>query len=120
MASADRNVSGVTVCWMATPDAIHAAGEHGDELLIGHESLYYPYDVINSPNPPAGWEGWQVNRQRRELLTEHDLTFLRVHGSLDEICIFDDFVARLGLAGAGLHRWAGQGLRDRAMHGGRA
>jgi len=95
--SDDRPVSGVTVCWMATPDAIRAAGERGGELLIGHESLYYPYDVINSPNPPAGWEGWQINRQRRELLTEHDLTFLRLHGSLDEICIFDDFVARLGL-----------------------
>ena len=97
---ADRNVSGVTVCWMATPEAIRATVpcSGGDELLIGHESLYYPYDVINSPNPPSGWEDWQVNRQRRELLTEHDLTFLRVHGSLDEICIFDDFVARLGLA----------------------
>jgi putative NIF3 family GTP cyclohydrolase 1 type 2 len=93
-----RPVTAVTVCWMASPEAIHAAGAHGDELLIGHESLYYPYNVIHSPNPPAGWEGWQVNRQRRELLTEYGLTFLRLHGSLDEICIFDDFVARLGLA----------------------
>ena len=96
--SADRTISGVTVCWMATPEAIRATGSRGHDLLVGHESLYYPYDVINSPNPPASWEGWPVNRQRRELLTQHDLTFLRVHGSLDEICIFDDFVARLGLA----------------------
>jgi putative NIF3 family GTP cyclohydrolase 1 type 2 len=100
---AERIVTGTTVCWMATPDAIRAAGTpgtgaRGGELLIGHESLYSPSDVIHSPAPPAGWEGWQVNRQRRELLTEHDLTFLRVHGSLDEICIFDDFVTRLGLA----------------------
>lgn len=95
---ADRPITGATVCWMASPDAIRAAGEHRDELLIGHESLYYPYDVIHSANPPAGWEGWPVNRQRRELLAEYDLTFLRAHGSLDEICIFDDFVARLGLA----------------------
>ena len=99
---ADRTITGVTVCWMASPEAIRAAGAPGvgmcgDELLIGHESLYYPYDVIHSPNPPANWEAWQVNRQRRELLAEHDLTFLRAHGSLDEISIFDDFVARLGL-----------------------
>jgi putative NIF3 family GTP cyclohydrolase 1 type 2 len=94
---ADRTASGVTICWMATPDAIRAAGAHGDELLIGHESLYYPYDVINSPNPPAGWERWRVNRQRREGLARYNLTFLRLHGSLDEICIFDDFVARVGL-----------------------
>jgi len=93
----DRPVAGLTVCWMASPEAIRAAGAHGDELLIGHESLYYPYDVIHSPNPPAGWADWQVNRQRRDLLGEYDLTFLRAHGSLDEITIFDDFVARLGL-----------------------
>lgn len=97
---ADRPITGVTLCWMATPDAIRAAGERGHELLIGHESLYYPYDVIHSPSPPAGWETWQVNRQRRELLMRYALTFLRVHGSLDEITIFDDFAARLGLGEA--------------------
>ena len=97
---ADRPITGVTLCWMASPDAIRAAGARGHELLIGHESLYYPYDVINSPNPPPGWEAWQVNRQRRELLNRFDLTFLRVHGSLDEICIFDCFVDRLGLGAA--------------------
>jgi putative NIF3 family GTP cyclohydrolase 1 type 2 len=97
---ADRPVTGVTLCWMATPDAIHAAGERGDELLIGHESLYYPYDVINNPNPPARWEAWQVNRQRRELLNRFGLTFLRVHGSLDEISVLDCFVDRLGLGAA--------------------
>jgi len=99
---ADRPITGVTVCWMASPEAIRAAGTPvtgapATGLLIGHESLYYPYDVIHNPNPPAGWEGWQVNRQRRDLLTEFDLTFLRAHGSLDEICIFEDFGARLGL-----------------------
>jgi len=30
-------------------------------------------------------------------LEEHDLTLVRIHGSLDEICIYDDFVALLGL-----------------------
>ena len=93
----ERAIGGATLCWMATPDAIRYAGELGHELLIGHESLYYPYDVINSPKPPPGWEAWQVNRQRRELLSQHDLTFLRLHGSLDEICILDDFAARLEL-----------------------
>ena len=34
----DRQINGVTVCWMASPDAIRAGGEVGHELLIGHES----------------------------------------------------------------------------------
>jgi putative NIF3 family GTP cyclohydrolase 1 type 2 len=95
--SADRQVTGVTVCWMANPAAAAAAGQRGHELLIGHESLYFPYDVVNSADPPAGWEDWPTNRQRRQALERHGLTFLRLHGSLDEICIFDDFVSLLGL-----------------------
>ena len=46
---------------------------------------------------PAGWENWPINQQRRELLTRYDLTSLRVHGSADEICIFDEFVGLLEL-----------------------
>jgi putative NIF3 family GTP cyclohydrolase 1 type 2 len=94
---ADRTVTGVTVCWMATPEAIRTCGEHGHELLIGHESLYYPYNAPNASNPPDGWEHWPVNRQRRELLTHYDLTFLRIHGSADEIVIFDAFAEMLEL-----------------------
>jgi putative NIF3 family GTP cyclohydrolase 1 type 2 len=94
---AERDVTGVTVCWMATPDAIRAAGEAGHELLIGHESLFFPYDVVNAESSPSGWEEWQVNAQRSRLLAETSLTHLRLHGSVDEICIFDDFAEILGL-----------------------
>jgi len=99
----DSVISGVTVAWMATPDALRFAAEKRHELFIGHESLYYPYDVINAKNPPAGWQGWKVNRQRRELLDAGGLTFLRAHGSLDDICIFDDFAALFDL-GAPVHQ----------------
>jgi putative NIF3 family GTP cyclohydrolase 1 type 2 len=94
---ADRAVSAVTICWMATPSALQAAGESQSDLLVGHESLYYPYDVINSPDPPPDWRDWETNRQRTALLDRYGLTFLRLHGSLDEICIFDDFAALLDL-----------------------
>jgi putative NIF3 family GTP cyclohydrolase 1 type 2 len=92
----EREVSGATVCWMATPEAIHAAGTKGHDLLIGHESLYYPYDAPDADRLPADWESWPTNRQRRELLSAYDLTFLRLHGSADEVCIFDDFARVLG------------------------
>ncbi|MCK4982068.1 MAG: Nif3-like dinuclear metal center hexameric protein [Victivallaceae bacterium] len=95
-----NTVNGVTVCWMATPQAIRFAGKAGYNLLICHESLYYPYDVINSRNKPDGWENWQVNRQRKELLEKYDLSCLRVHGSADEISILDTFAEDLGLGKA--------------------
>ena len=74
---------------MASPDAIRAAGAAGHDLLIGHESLYFPYDVIVADNPPPGWREWQINRQRFDLLEKYQLSFLRLHGSVDKISIFD-------------------------------
>jgi len=98
--SPEREVAGVTVCWMGTADAIAYAGEHGDDLLIVHESLYYPYDVSLDPQSSPGWEVWPVNRGRMGGLERHGLTVLRLHGTLDEICVFDDFAQMLELGTA--------------------
>ncbi len=95
--SAANEVRRILVTWMATTDALSHAGRVGCELVLAHESLYYPYDAaVRSDNPP-GWKDWPTNRRRRELLNRYHLTLLRAHGSLDEICIFDDFAALLGL-----------------------
>jgi len=93
----DLPVTGATVCWMATPNAINAAGKKKNQLLITHESLYYPYNVLQSDSPPAGWKKWQVNRNRRELLDKYGLSCMRIHGSADDICILDDFAVLLEL-----------------------
>lgn len=95
--SADDDVRCALVCWMATREALARAGEIGADLVIGHESLYYPYNAVNRSDLQDGWQDWQINRVRRELLEANGLTFARLHGSLDEMCVFDDFVARLGL-----------------------
>jgi putative NIF3 family GTP cyclohydrolase 1 type 2 len=95
--SAQREVQRVLVAWMATAEALEYAGGQGFDLFLGHESLYYPYDAAVRQDNPIGWEHWQTNRQRRDRLERYDLTFLRVHGSLDEICIFDDFASLLKL-----------------------
>lgn len=95
--AAGVQVSSATVAWMASPDAIAAAGQSGDQVLICHESLYYPYDVLIAKQSPPDWKAWKVNRQRRELLEKNGLTCLRIHGSADEICIFDTFAELLGL-----------------------
>lgn len=90
-------VSGVTVAWMASPDAIEAAGRRGDQVLMCHESLYYPYNAAHAPPADLGWRDWKVNRQRREALERFGLTCIRIHASADEISIFDAFTGRLGL-----------------------
>lgn len=98
--SVDADVRTVLTCWMPTEGALNRAGQLGADLVIGHESLYYPYDAaVRDVNPP-GWEDWPVNRQRRDLLDRYGLTFLRLHGVLDQICVFDDFRRQLGLPGA--------------------
>ena len=95
--SVEREVQRVLVTWMATADALTRAGEMGCDLVLAHESLYYPYDAVVRQDNPLGWENWRTNRQRREILKRHNLTLLRAHGSLDEICILDEFASLLGL-----------------------
>jgi len=95
--SAGTEVRRLVVCWMAAVEAIEHAGRIGAEFLIGHESLYYPYNAVNRPDAPPGWQDWPVNRARREALERHGLTFARMHGSVDELCIFDVFAEKLGL-----------------------
>jgi putative NIF3 family GTP cyclohydrolase 1 type 2 len=98
--NADRLVRGATVAWMASPDAIRAAGAARHDLLIGHESLYYPYDAVIAENPPMGWREWKVNRHRYDLLERYQLSFVRLHGCVDKICIFDKFAEQLDLGQA--------------------
>jgi len=92
-----RPLRGVLVCWMATREALEAAAREGCDLVLTHESLYYPYNAAVSSENPPGWEDWPTNRLRRGLLESHGMTLLRVHGSADEATIYDDFASLLGL-----------------------
>ena len=95
--NSDRAVKQVLFCWMPTVGAIHMAGKLGCELILGHESLYFPYDAsVRSDNPP-GWENWQINRQRRELLEKYNLVYLRGHGSLDDTGVTASFATLLDM-----------------------
>ncbi len=96
--SPDLETKNVLVCWMPTLNALERAKEHKADLVLGHESLYFPYNAVIRNDNPAGWETWPVNRRRREMFEENGLSFLRVHGSLDQICILDDFRKQLQLS----------------------
>ena len=93
----ERDVTGATVAWMATPDAIRAAGGPATNCSSAtRASFTRMMSSMLTVLRPAG-KIWQVNAQRSRLLTEYGLTHLRLHGSVDETCIFDDFAALLGL-----------------------
>jgi putative NIF3 family GTP cyclohydrolase 1 type 2 len=104
--SAEAKVRGVTVCWKAVPKAIAEAGLRGDDLLIGHESLYYPYYFDFDPDRTPGWPEWGINRRRKGQLEENHLTYLRLHSSVDTICIMTD-----------MGRWLELGEATRTEHG---
>ncbi len=92
-----KEIKTALICWMATKGAIESACRVGADLIITHESLYFPYDASVRDDNPEGWEDWPVNHNRRQLLDKYNLTLLRVHGSADEICVFDAFRRQLGL-----------------------
>ena len=93
-------VGGVLVCWMCDPDAIAAAVKAKANLIVCHEALFFPYDVVDGAHfggKAQDFLSWPTNAQRVRLLAQHDLTVIRAHGSVDRLCIFDVFAEQLGL-----------------------
>lgn len=95
----DRALKHVLLCWLATPEALQEAGRLGCDAVIGHETLWYPYDAAVNNNNPVGWSRWDVNTRRRELLEKHDLSFARIHMLLDYYNISEEFARLLGFTG---------------------
>lgn len=89
-----KEVKGIQVSWMATLDAIENAHKAGANAMIVHEAVFVP-----SPgkNRPAGYLSWPANQKRAELLAKYEIAAIRFHGTLDEICVFDEFARSLGL-----------------------
>ena len=95
--SGDAALTGVSVCWKASPGAIEAAGKRGDNLIVGHESLHYPYYFDFDPKRTPGWQEWEINTRRMAALDKYHLTYLRLHSSIDGMYIADDMAAWLDL-----------------------
>ena len=90
-----RPIHHVSVTWMPSPGNIRDAADAGSDLLIHHEALLYPYPFQDGI--PADALRWNVNRLRMTALAETGLTATRLHGTLDELCIFETFTEQLGL-----------------------
>jgi len=89
----------VLVCWMATVPAIEKAIEWGADLIIAHEAVFQPYYLIGSRKVPEDYLSWKANLLKIKRLAQTDTAVMRVHGTADEISIFDTFVRLLDLPG---------------------
>ena len=92
----DLEVAGVLVTWMATREAIQAAADNGCNLLVCHEDPFFPYSGSGALETSITW---RVNRERIGLCVGHGITVLRAHGTLDRLCVVDEFARAAGLCG---------------------
>jgi putative NIF3 family GTP cyclohydrolase 1 type 2 len=99
----EAEVLGVFVCWMPTVAALERAIAEHCNLVISHETLFFPQSA-----PIDGERCWRTNRLRMQLMHQGDMVVYRAHGKLDRLCIFEEFASALGLgavhAGEGFAR----------------
>ena len=92
----ETEVRGILTCWMATVDALERAGAEDCNLVVTHEQFYfYPYFSVDRIQPEH--LQWRPNRRRIETVQRHRLCVMRLHGTMDLLHNFDDFVELMGL-----------------------
>jgi len=91
-----KQISGITVCWMACPQAITSTAEKKHNFIICHESLTYPYPTFTEEKERQ-YLSWPTNTQRLSLLGKNDICLCRIHFSLDELFIYDNFIKQIEL-----------------------
>ena len=89
------DITGITVCWTASPEAIRSAAQHGHNVIICHEELTQPYPNFGS-FVQRQYLGWPTNSQRLALLGKNGISALRIHGTLDELYICKAFCDQIG------------------------
>lgn len=91
---AENEITGITVCWMATMKAIKSAISHKHNLIIAHEDLLFPpdYGFRSSKIEPG-----ILSKERMDILDRHGISMVRLHSTLDRLCILDDFARKLKL-----------------------
>jgi len=91
---AEAEIKGILITWMPTVKALQTARRRGCNVVLCHETFYFmPMHQNFAPQHIT----WRANRRRVEEAAAGKMTVLRVHGSLDWICIYDDAVAALGI-----------------------
>jgi len=90
-----RVISGITVAFTLTAEVVAAAVKAGHNCIIHHEWLTFFSAYFGDKERHD--LSWPVNQKRIALLAKHELTCMRIHGSADELYIFDETARQLGL-----------------------
>ncbi len=96
LGSPDTPVKGVLTSWMGTVEAMQKAAAEGCNLVVVHEMFYFHPWAISGGFQPQHLT-WRANRRRIETAERNSLHVFRLHGSLDLICIYDDFARALAI-----------------------
>jgi len=103
----ETEVTGMLVAWMGTVDALEMAAREHCNLVVVHEQFYF-YSFWSPERLRPQDLTWRANRRRIELAEGHGLSVLRLHGSMDMLHNFEDFVELIGGAvgkrGGGYYR----------------
>jgi putative NIF3 family GTP cyclohydrolase 1 type 2 len=98
LGSPEAEVEGILTCWMGTVEALERAGAEGCNLVVIHETFYFhPWFPTHGLQPQN--MAWRANGRRVVAAVRNSLNVFRLHGSLDLICIYDDFAEALGIKG---------------------
>jgi putative NIF3 family GTP cyclohydrolase 1 type 2 len=96
MGTPETEIRGILTCWMATVDALQRAGAEGCNLVVAHEQFYF-YPYFSSDQMQPQYRSWCPTRRRIETAERHHLCMMRLHGTMDMLHNFDDFVELIGL-----------------------
>jgi len=113
--SAEDEVRGILVTWLATMESLLAAIEKSLNLVICHERFYFQempqeflYRWTSPPDETPREDENHPSTRRRRIVEDGCLTVLQIHYGLDRLCIFDDVASKIDLgrpvAGRGYER----------------
>ena len=91
----DVELSGILVCFKPTLDAMQAAHDANCNLMVTHEELNFP-PVYGGAQVEDQLTGTVTLLRMRRLLAL-GITVVRVHASLDRLCVLDEFARALEL-----------------------
>ncbi|MGC8976584.1 MAG: Nif3-like dinuclear metal center hexameric protein [Candidatus Ratteibacteria bacterium] len=81
----DEEIKGIVVCWMVSKKVLNFAVKNKFNLLISHEDLYFP------PEYAKGDGSGIVSDERKRIIEENGINFVRLHYTIDKNFIFDIF-----------------------------
>jgi putative NIF3 family GTP cyclohydrolase 1 type 2 len=89
----DGSTPDVLVTWMATVAAISNAISEGCGIIVCHEALTLHDYFANA----SSLQPWTADRARLALLSEHDITVIRAHSTVDPTHVVPAFWLAIGL-----------------------